>query len=454
MADDGRLVKMEVDYSNTVDKILPECQEMARNGRIKEALETLLGMEKQTRLAVDAVSTGRVMKAIVQLCFDAEEWNMLSEHIVLLTKRRSQLKTAVATMVEECCKFVNQTPDLETKLKLIDTLRTVSEGKIYVEVPRARLTMELAKIKESQGDITDAANILQELQVETFGSMQKDEKVQFILEQMRMCLAKRDYIRTQIISKKISTKFFLNETDLVQELKLKYYRLMIELCQHDRDYLATCQHYRAIFETPRVQEDEAMWKDTLKNVVLYVLLAPFDHEQSDLMHRVYEEKKLQQLPVYKEVLECFKRQELLDWSGFQSRFGPALREGVSDGPATAVFQAGSELGEQQWEDFRKRVIEHNIRVIAKYYTRISMSRLSQLLALSVDESEEYLSQLVTKKTIFARIDRPAGIVSFRQLKDPNEVLNEWSSNLTSLMGLVSKTTHLINKEEMVHTLAK
>lgn len=36
---------------------------------------------------------------------------------------------------------------------------------------------------------------------------------------------------------------------------------MIELCQHDRDYLATCQHYRAIFETPRVQEDEAMWKD-------------------------------------------------------------------------------------------------------------------------------------------------------------------------------------------------
>ena len=61
---------------------------------------------------------------------------------------------------------------------------------------------------------------------------------------------------------------------------------------------------------------------------------------------------------------------------------------------------------------------------------------------------------MTKKTIFARIDRPAGIVSFRQLKDPNEVLNEWSSNLTSLMALVSKTTHLINKEEMVHTLAK
>jgi len=45
-------------------------------------------------------------------------------------------------------------------------------------------------------------------QVETFGSMEKKEKVEFILEQMRLCLAKKDYIRTQIISKKINTKYF------------------------------------------------------------------------------------------------------------------------------------------------------------------------------------------------------------------------------------------------------
>ena len=30
MDDGGRLVKMEVDYSNTVDKTLPECQEIAK----------------------------------------------------------------------------------------------------------------------------------------------------------------------------------------------------------------------------------------------------------------------------------------------------------------------------------------------------------------------------------------------------------------------------------------
>ena len=68
------------------------------------------------------------------------------------------------------------------------------------------------------------------------------------------------------------------------------------------------------------------------------------------------------------------------------------------------------------------------------------------------ESEEFLAQLVVKKTIHACIDRPAGVVNFREAKDPNEVLNEWSRNLSSLMTLVSKTTHLINKEEMIHSI--
>ena len=37
-------------------------------------------------------------------------------------------------MVEECCKFVDQCPSLDVKLKLIDTLRTVSEGKVHCNV--------------------------------------------------------------------------------------------------------------------------------------------------------------------------------------------------------------------------------------------------------------------------------------------------------------------------------
>jgi 26S proteasome regulatory subunit N5 len=47
-------------------------------------------------------------------------------------------------------------------------------------VERARLTHKLAKMKEEEGNIIEAANIIQELQVETYGSMEKREKVKII----------------------------------------------------------------------------------------------------------------------------------------------------------------------------------------------------------------------------------------------------------------------------------
>lgn len=96
---------------------------------------------------------------------------------------------------------------------------------IYVEVERARITRLLAKIREDEGKTSEAADVLQELQVETFGSMDKREKVDFILEQMRLCLAKHDYIRTQIISKKINTKFFQDKENEVTMIVLLIYSI-------------------------------------------------------------------------------------------------------------------------------------------------------------------------------------------------------------------------------------
>ena len=58
------------------------------------------------------------------------------------------------------------------------------------------------------------------------------------------------------------------------------------------------------------------------------------------------------------MLECFKRRELLQWAGFLVKYEEVLREGMPDCSATEVFVTDTELGKQQWEDLRKRVIEH------------------------------------------------------------------------------------------------
>lgn len=38
------------------------------------------------------VSTSRILVAIVKMCYEAKDWDALNENIILLSKRRSQLK--------------------------------------------------------------------------------------------------------------------------------------------------------------------------------------------------------------------------------------------------------------------------------------------------------------------------------------------------------------------------
>lgn len=60
------------------------------------------------------------------------------------------------------------------------------------------------KYKENDNEINEAAKILQEVQVETYGSMDKREKIEFILYQMKIMVKKQDWVRLMIISKKLT----------------------------------------------------------------------------------------------------------------------------------------------------------------------------------------------------------------------------------------------------------
>ncbi|KAG8038964.1 hypothetical protein G9C98_003271 [Cotesia typhae] len=441
--DSGRIVKMEVDYSSNCDVKIPECKKLAQEGKLHDALDQLLVLEKLTRTGADMISTSRVLVAIVEICFEAKNWAALNEHIVLLSKRRSQLKQAVTKMVQECSTYIDKTPDKQTEIKLIETLTSVTAGKIYVEVERARLIHRLAKLKEEDNDITGAASIMLELQIETYGSMAKREKAALILEQMRLCLAKQDFVRTQIIAKKISIKFFEDENnEETQALKLKYYELMMELAKHEGWYLELCRHNRAILETPTVKNDSEKRHIALSRAVLYLVLAPHEPEQADLTHRLLADKLIDEIPTYKELLRLFVNPELIKWSGLCDIYEQELR-------TTEVFTASTEEGQKRWTELRNRVVEHNIRIMAKYYTKITLTRMAELLDLPIEETETCLCKLVETGVISARTDRPAGVVRFTGTQEPAAVLDAWAASLNKLMSLLNHTTHLIHQEEML-----
>lgn len=104
---------------------------------------------------------------------------------------------------------------------------------------------------------------------------------------------------------------------------------------------------------------------------------------------------------------------------------------------------------QHWkETFHRRIVQHNIRVVSKYYQRIHGTRLAQLLQLDGSQLESELASMVSNGDVYAKIDRPQDIVRFCAPKSPEATLSEWSSDLDKLLHLVETTTHLIHKENM------
>ncbi|RZB96919.1 26S proteasome non-ATPase regulatory subunit 12-like A isoform D [Glycine soja] len=375
---------------------------MANTGNLDAAIEQLLNVEKQMRLAGDVAGTRKAATDILQLCFDARAWKTLNDQIVVLSKRRGQLKQAVTAMVQQAMQYIDETPDIETRIELIKTLNSVSAGKIYVEIERARLIKKLAKIKEEQGLIAEAADLMQEIAVETFGAMAKTEKIAFILEQVRLCLDRQDYVRAQILSRKISPRVF--DADLSKEkkkpkegdnvveeapadipslleLKQIYYELMIRYYSHNNDYLEICRCYKAIYEIPSVKEDPAKWIPILRKICWYLVLAPYDPMQSSFLNSTLADKNLSEIPNFKYVLltfiPCFPSHvhlfrislsfgvpvicvprlllkqlvtmEVIQWTTLWDTYKSDFENEKA---------SGKSLGEKAAEDLRQRIIEH------------------------------------------------------------------------------------------------
>lgn len=341
------------------------------------------------------------------------------------------------------------------------------------------MTRILSDIKKSQGDVEKARDILCELQVETFGSMTRREKTEFILEQVALCIECDDWTQAQILSRKISTRYFARKPaktpeqleaerkkkeeedkkrqpsdppaepteDDVTDLKLRYYEQQITLAKHEDAYLEACKHYRQVLDTESVENNPEQLRAVLQRVIYFILLAPYDNEQSDLLHRInLDARNEAEVPKDAALLKQFTISELMRWPMVEQQYGEHLT-------STDVFSKDKSVEDgkalSRYEALRHRVIEHNVRVVAKYYTRITFPRLTELLDLSEEETEKYISDLVTKKTVFARIDRPARVVDFEVRRGPDEVLDEWSGSMKGLLGLLERVGHLIQREEMM-----
>lgn len=451
------------------------------------AIERLLSLERTNRGAGASPETSAVCVSVVRMLGrDERDWKAMGEYVVMLSKRRAQLKMAIQRMVKEAMRLMEELlTDEETTIQLLETLRDVTAGKIFVELERARLTRKLSNIKVKDGKLEEAAKMMQEVQVETFGGMQQEEKFDFILEQVRLCLETNDYIRAGIIAKKIMPRQ-VNKPHL-KPIKMRYYATMIRIHVHHEDYINMCISYLERFHTvvnaktedskdtsangttiddnakvngeastadatATADMTEDAWVRELKLACMFILLSPYDNQQVDLLERIKAVKQTSQsehLARFNDLLGKMSTLELISWPNLMREYEATLKDVV----ALSASEVMSTTTVEWKKALQQRVTEHNLRVLAKYYSRIHMKRLAELLDMSEDETERKLAAMVSdKKAIWAKIDRPNRIVSFAKPQDADSVLNDWADNVASLLDIVEKTCHLVHRETMVHAL--
>ena len=100
----------------------------------------------------------------------------------------------------------------------------------------------------------------------------------------------------------------------------------------------------------------------LQATVVFTLLAPHSPEQQTMLHKLAQDEKVEAIDGLKGVLKLWTRKEIIreGW-GAQEMLSLAV---IGEGDMTAY-----------WTDMmRTRVIQHNIRVVAGYYQRVTGTR--------------------------------------------------------------------------------
>lgn len=433
---------LKKEYSAELKTAIPESVEMAgKAGGLEEAINFLLQLEKKCRTANDFTNLKEVCLHMVRLCREKNDWAKLNSILSVINKRRSQSKIAIETVVKEAYTYLEQCPSVDIKTELATTLKEVVDGKIYVEAESARLHLMLALILEEQNDITGACGMIQDVHVETYGSISKLEKAEYIIEQIRLNLLKKDYIRTLIQSRKMNRKV-LNEEGF-EKVKVSFYRMMIEYHTHEKDAWEICQCYYEIYNTSTTQEDEAAAITAMESCVIFLLLSKYDNHQSDMMHRLKILPAIKDNSLCSHVLELFTTMEIIPF--------PFDGQDLLQGHACLALDFITPEAEADFKKyFHLRVTQHNLRVVGKCYTRMYTATLSSMLGLTEEELEVHLSDMCSSGDLYLKIDRPQGIVDFAAPVAPETALSDWSSDMSKLLGLMESTCHLINRENMVH----
>ena len=421
-------------------------------------LKKLIDDEKFTRLENEYEKNRTICKKILETLYGRNDYENFLKLFEYLTQRKNQSRESIIAMVKYCINEI--LPNLKTQKEscdLLNTLIRVTEGKIFVEYEYSQAIRKMTEMHIMNNEKEEAAKLIQDVQIEAFGSLESEYKIEYILFQMQVLIDKGDYIRTLIVSNKIKRNHLDDEG--IELLKIRFFRLMILYYMHEKNYLETSKCYKTLYDfiksineklvdvekknveiKPKVIDNYIQAKkdnnleQIFENYILFLSICPPELETKNMLNELLIKYK-KDLDKNKTLLYIVEKRLsddiILTNNALFNRFKDF-----------EIFKKNPELIKL----FRKYWIQHDLSIFEKFFAKIHIQRISKMTLVPDDEIESEIADMVINNYIYARINRIEKIVNFRKETDHHDVLDNFNYDMASLLTKIEETCHIINKE--------
>ena len=421
-------------------------------------LKKLIDDEKYTRLENEYEKNRGICKKILETLYGRNDFANFLKLFEYLTQRKNQSRESIIAMVKYCLNEI--LPNAKTQKESADLLKTiikVTEGKIFVEYEYSQAIRKMTEMHIMNNEKEEAAKLIQDVQIEAFGSLESEYKIEYILFQMQVLIEKGDYIRTLIVSNKIKRNHL--DDDGIELLKIRFFRLMILYYMHEKNYLETSKCYKTLYDfiksiigkledvekksleiKPKVIDNYIQAKKDnelqplFENYVLFLSICPPELETKNMLNELLIKYK-KDLDKNKTLLYIVEKRLSDDIIVIDDVLFNKFK-------GFDIFQKNPDLIKL----FRKYWIQHDLSIFEKFFAKIHIQRISKMTQVPDDEIESEIADMVINNYLYARINRIEKIVNFRKETDHHDVLDNFNYDMSSLLKKIEETCHIINKE--------
>lgn len=427
-------------------------------------LKKLIDEEKVTRLEGEFEKNKSICVKIFSILQKRNDFQNFLKMFEYLTQRRNQSRESIIYMVKNCLNEI--LPNLKNHKDSTDLLQTiikVTEGKIFVEYEYSQAIRKMTEIYLMNNKIVEAAKLIQDVQIEAFGSLENDYKVDYILFQMQVLLEKGDYVRTLIVSNKIKRNHL--DDDGFELLKIRFFRLMIEYFMHEKKYIDVSKSYKTLYDfvksindklidieknnkeiKPKIIENylkinkENDLKKLFENYVLFLSICPPELETKNMLNELIIKYK-KELDKDENILYIVEKRLSDDIILIDNNLFNKYKD-------YEIFKKNPDLIKL----FRKHWIQHDLSLFEKFFAKIHIKRINDMTLVPVDEIEKEIADMVVNNYIYAKINRIEKIVNFRKKTDYHDVLDNFNYDMDNMLKKIEETCHLINKEYLKYNI--